>query len=45
MIVPCLFSTVDRDCVQARGKAEVLYAADAFEAMAKVNELLENPQA
>jgi electron transfer flavoprotein alpha subunit len=31
---------LDRNCGWARGKADVLYVADAFEVMAKVNELL-----
>jgi electron transfer flavoprotein alpha subunit len=31
---------VDANCGWARGKADVLYVADAFAVMAKVNELL-----
>jgi hypothetical protein len=45
LIVPCLFLTVDCDCVRARGKADVLYVADAFAVMAKINDLLKKPQA
>ncbi|MFI5097444.1 MAG: electron transfer flavoprotein subunit alpha/FixB family protein [Candidatus Acidiferrales bacterium] len=36
---------LDPNCGWARGKADVLYVADAFEVMAKVNELLKKPQA
>jgi electron transfer flavoprotein alpha subunit len=35
---------LDPNCGWARGKADVLYVADAFEVMAKVNELLKKPQ-
>jgi electron transfer flavoprotein alpha subunit len=31
---------VDPNCGWARGKADVLYVADAFQVMAKLNELL-----
>ena len=31
---------LDADCGWARGKADVLYVADAFEIMSKVNALL-----
>lgn len=33
---------IDPGCGWAQGKADVLYVADAFEVMAKVNELLDN---
>jgi electron transfer flavoprotein alpha subunit len=36
---------LDPNCGWARGKADVLYVADAFDVMAKVNELLKKPQA
>jgi len=36
---------LDPNCGWARGKADVLYVADAFEVMAKVNDLLKKPQA
>ena len=36
---------LDPNCGWARGKADVLYVADAFEVMAKVNALLKKPQA
>jgi len=36
---------LDPNCGWARGKADVLYVADAFEVMAKVNSLLKKPQA
>ncbi len=36
---------LDPNCGWARGKADVLYVADAFEVMAKVNELLKKAQA
>jgi electron transfer flavoprotein alpha subunit len=32
--------SLDANCGWARGKADVLYVADAFKVMAKVNELL-----
>jgi electron transfer flavoprotein alpha subunit len=32
--------SLDPNCGRARGKADVLYVADAFAVMAKVNELL-----
>ena len=32
--------SLDPNCGWARGKADVLYVADAFQVMAKVNELL-----
>jgi len=35
---------LDPNCGWARGKADVLYVADAFEVMAKVNDLLKKPQ-
>jgi electron transfer flavoprotein alpha subunit len=35
---------LDPNCGWARGKADVLYVADAFDVMAKVNELLKEPQ-
>jgi electron transfer flavoprotein alpha subunit len=35
---------LDPNCGWARGKADVLYVADAFEVMTKVNELLKKPQ-
>jgi len=35
---------LDPNCGWARGKADVLYVADAFEVMAKVNALLKKPQ-
>ncbi|MGB8493376.1 MAG: hypothetical protein WCE53_03145 [Candidatus Acidiferrum sp.] len=35
---------LDPNCGWARGKADVLYVADAFEVMAKVNDLLRKPQ-
>jgi electron transfer flavoprotein alpha subunit len=34
---------LDPNCGWARGKADVLYVADAFEVMTKVNELLKKP--
>ena len=34
---------LDPNCGWARGKADVLYVADAFEVLAKVNELLKKP--
>jgi len=34
---------LDPNCGWARGKADVLYVADAFEVMARVNALLRNP--
>jgi electron transfer flavoprotein alpha subunit len=36
---------LDPNCGWARGKADVLYVADAFEVMSKVNDLLKKPQA
>jgi electron transfer flavoprotein alpha subunit len=36
---------LDPNCGWARGKADVLYVADAFDVMAKVNELLKKTQA
>ncbi len=35
---------LDPNCGWARGKADVLYVADAFEVVAKVNDLLKKPQ-
>ncbi len=35
---------LDPNCGWARGKADVLYVADAFQVMAKVNELLKKPK-
>ncbi len=35
---------LDPNCGWARGKADVVYVADAFQVMAKVNDLLKKPQ-